>query len=249
MVSHGRAGWPDGVTTHRSSWVWSACQICVGLGGLAAVHQVEHLLVPLGALVRERGHRRVDARAPRRTPWRSPAPAIPAPGPPRPPGGARWRCGRRAAQRQALDQQLQIGRHPPGSPVRARPARPARPALRRGSRPASGAASARDAVLAGHADQRAAVLEVGAQHLPAGKRLLPLRLRQRGRRACSHLLPMMIMLRCTLSRLTPSRGGAAGPQRPLRHAPPPSAEGKDATQLPGTCLPAGRMFTRRASTP
>src|SRR6266704_298690 len=33
----------------------------VRLGGLAAVHQVEHLLVPLGALMRERGHRRVDA--------------------------------------------------------------------------------------------------------------------------------------------------------------------------------------------
>jgi hypothetical protein len=33
----------------------------VRLGGLAAVHQVEQLLVPLGALVRERGHRRVDA--------------------------------------------------------------------------------------------------------------------------------------------------------------------------------------------
>ena len=31
MVSHGRPGWPDGVSTHRSSRVWSACQISFGL--------------------------------------------------------------------------------------------------------------------------------------------------------------------------------------------------------------------------
>jgi hypothetical protein len=30
-VSQGRPGWPDGVTTHRSSRVWSACQISFGL--------------------------------------------------------------------------------------------------------------------------------------------------------------------------------------------------------------------------
>ncbi len=30
-VSQGRAGLPDGVTTHRSSRVWSACQISFGL--------------------------------------------------------------------------------------------------------------------------------------------------------------------------------------------------------------------------
>ena len=30
-VSHGRPGRPDGVSTHRSSRVWSACQISFGL--------------------------------------------------------------------------------------------------------------------------------------------------------------------------------------------------------------------------
>jgi hypothetical protein len=35
-------------------------------------------------------------------------------------------------------------------------------------------------VLASYADQRAAVLEVGAQYLPAGKRLVPLRRGQAG---------------------------------------------------------------------
>src|SRR6266536_43945 len=94
----------------------------VRLGGLAAVHQVEHLLVPLGALMRERGHRRVDAlhhvvhrSVARRWPPLRPGHLGRLPVH----GGDR---GRRAAQRQALDQQLQVGRHPPGSPVRARPA-------------------------------------------------------------------------------------------------------------------------------
>ena len=152
----------------------------VRLGGLAAVHQVEHLLVPLGALVREGGHRRVDA--PHHVVHRGVAGHRP---PLRPGhlgglpvhGGDR---GRRAAQRQALDQQLQLGRHPPGSPVRARPARQrGQPSRAVGRQPAA-QRPLRDAVLAGHTDQRAAVLEVGAQHLPAGKRLFPLRRGQAG---------------------------------------------------------------------
>lgn len=54
----------------------------------------------------------------RRTPRRSPAPATPTPGSPRPPAGAPSDSRRRSAQCQALDQQLQITRHPPGLPVR-----------------------------------------------------------------------------------------------------------------------------------
>jgi hypothetical protein len=88
--------------------------------------------------------------------------------------------GRRAAQSQALDQQLQLGRHPPGSPVRAGPAgQRGQPSRAVGRQPAAQRPH-RDDVLAGDAGQRAAVLEVGAQHLPAGKRPFSLRRGQAG---------------------------------------------------------------------
>ena len=174
----------------------------VRLGGLAAVHQVEHLLVPLGALMRERGHRRVDAlhhvvhrSVARRWPPLRPGHLGRLPVH----GGDR---GRRAAQRQALDQQLQVGRHPPGSPVRARPAGQRGQPSRAVSRQPAAQRPLGHAVLAGHADQRAAVLEVGAQHLPVGKRLLPLRLgqaRQPGVRIISasrHMGSILVPGRC-----------------------------------------------------
>jgi len=152
----------------------------VRLSRLAAVHQVEHLLVPLRALMREGGHRRVDA--PHDVIYRG----VARHRPPLFPGSLgglpvhRSDGGRRAAQRQALDQQLQLGRHPPGSTVRARPAgQRGQPSSAVGRQPPA-QRPLRNAVLAGHTDQRAAVLEVGAQHLPAGKRLVPPRRGQAG---------------------------------------------------------------------
>jgi len=152
----------------------------VRLGGFAAVHQVEHLLVPLGALVGERGQRRVNA--PHDVVHRGVARRRP----PLFPGHLgrlavhRGDGGRRAAQRQALDQQLQLRRHPPGSPVRAGPAgQRGKPFSAVGREPAAQRPLG-DAMLAGDARQRAAVLKVGAQHLPAGKRLFSLRRGQAG---------------------------------------------------------------------
>ena len=110
----------------------------VRLGGLAAVHQVEHLLVPLGALVREGGHRRADAADDRvdRGVGRD-GPSFPL----RDRGdlAVHMRGGRgRRAQRQALDQEPQRLGEAGTAPVGARgPAQASQP----GSGPATAATS------------------------------------------------------------------------------------------------------------
>ena len=115
----------------------------VRLGRLSAVHQVEHLLVPLGC-PRARGWPspgQCSARC--RTPRRSPAPASPAPGPPRPPAGARWRSWAAGGAAPGPRSAAAARRASAGFPCPSEAGAPARPGLPRGMPPASGAASAR----------------------------------------------------------------------------------------------------------
>ena len=183
----------------------------VRVGGLAAVHQVEHLLVPLGPLVCEHGHRRVDVphhvvhrgvtgRRPSLVPGHLGGLAVHG-------GDGGWR----AAQRQALDQQLQLGRHLPGSPVRPGSAgQRGQPSGAVGGQPPAQRPLG-NAVLTGHADQRAAVLEVRPQYMPAGERLVPLYQGQAGWPGVRIVSPIC----CTRhAGSIPRPGPAASPRRP-----------------------------------
>ena len=112
-------------------------------GRFAAVHQVEHLLVPFCALVRERGHRRVDA--PHDVVDRGVAGYRPplAPGLLRPPGGAPWRRSAADGAARGLRSSAATRTAFADVPCPTGPARQ-RPGPLYGRPPASGAACAQE---------------------------------------------------------------------------------------------------------
>jgi hypothetical protein len=141
---------------------------------LAPVHQIEHLPVPLGDFVRQGGHRRIQAAHDVMhrgvTGHRPPLLAGHRRGLPVHRGDGR----RRAAQRQALDQQPQIGGHPVLPPVGARmPGQGRQPAgpVRRQPPPQRPLGHP---PVAGYPRQRNAVLQMRPQRPPPVQRLAPL---------------------------------------------------------------------------
>jgi hypothetical protein len=156
----------------------------VGLGGFAAVHQLEHLPVALGSLMRERDERGIEP----------PGDGIH--------GGIAWdrpalvlgdlggltvdsgQARRRAPQRQPFDQQHQLGGQPP--PALVGPGRAGEPRQTvgavAGQPPLRG--PQRHPCRRSDADQRDAVLEVGFEEREARQRGGALRLGQPSKRRC-----------------------------------------------------------------